>query len=182
MNIEGLHIGQRVKHPQHGTGAVVGLRRHSADIQFDDGVQRSVEPEVSGLESVEAQAELSGLTLPLDQFMRRTVEETVAALGLETPAEVVDLLGRRWQGGRLVLHPADTALQSKEVPLEIFFRKIVAVRNNLRVLEQKINGHAELSSAEKFDWQQYITRSYGSLTTFNVLFQHKEDQFRGGSS
>jgi hypothetical protein len=113
----------------------------------------------------------------LHQLIEQTARATIAGLGLERPDDIVEQLGQRWHAGKLTLYPADTTLQSKEVPLEVFFHKIVMIRNNLRVLEQKINAHEKLSDAEKVEMQQYITRSYGSLTTFNILFKNKADQF-----
>ena len=79
----------------------------------------------------------------------------------------------------MLLQPKDTSMKPKEVPIEIFFHKIVMVRDRLRVLEQQINSHKGLSDEDKVNMQQYITRIYGSLTTFNVLFRQKEHWFTG---
>lgn len=87
-------------------------------------------------------------------------------------------LGRKWEGGTIILKPADDSLQPKEVPIDTFFHKIIMVRDRLRVLEAKLNGHEDLSKTDKLELQQYISKAYGTLTTFNVLFQNKEDQFK----
>jgi hypothetical protein len=178
MKISALHIGMKVKHPQYGEGEVKTIAEHTAEILFSEG-RKTIEPEASDLQPAEAQAAVSGLNVPLKDFVDQVVSSTVEQLGFENPKAEVNKLGPRWHGGKAVLHPSDPSLQTKEVPLEVFFHKIVMIRNNLRVLEQKINAHEKLSDAEKVEMQQYITRSYGSMTTFNILFRNKEDQFGG---
>ncbi|MDF2693153.1 MAG: hypothetical protein K0S65_1536 [Labilithrix sp.] len=88
-------------------------------------------------------------------------------------------LGGRWQGGEVILKPGKEGTQEKRIPIEALFGKIVMIRDRLRVLEQKINGNAKLSAEEKIQMQQYVTGCYGSLTTFNVLFANKGDNFVG---
>ncbi len=177
MTIESIRIGMRVRHPQYGSGTVKTISEVVAEIQFDDGTKRAVAPEPSGLEPLDPAVTVSGLNVPLAQFISQTLDVAVAKLGLQKPDAIVEKLGLRWHGGKLVLHPSDPTLQTKEVPLEVFFHKVVMIRNNLRVLEQKINAHEKLTDGEKVEMQQYITKSYGSLTTFNILFKDKEDQF-----
>ena len=90
-------------------------------------------------------------------------------------------MARRWMGGTLRLIPGKAEIQAKDVPIEVFFKKIVGLRDRLRVLEQKINSHPELPSEAKLELHGYITRCYGSLTSFNVLFSSKGSQFEGQS-
>jgi hypothetical protein len=176
MKIQQLTIGLQIRHPQYGLGIIKKLDEHTAEIRFND-ILRSVNPDMADITPAEPVMEAKGLDVPLKAFVETIVESMVSKLGIEKPDTVVQELGLRWNGGKLVLHPADATLQTKEVPLEVFFHKIVGVRNQLRVLEQKINAHEKLSDGEKIEMQQYITRCYGSLTTFNILFKEKEDQF-----
>ena len=88
-------------------------------------------------------------------------------------------LAPKWEGGTVLLRRGDAQTQPKEIPLDALFHKVVMIRDRLRVLEQKINAHPKLSDAEKVDMQQYVTRCYGSLTTFNLLFRDENDRFVG---
>lgn len=177
MNVEALHIGMKVRHPAYGVGSVVSINEHTCDVRFDGGNKRTVSPTQSALTPAEAQADIAGLTVPLKQFVDQIAEQVIERIGYEKPNQSVKLLGARWGHGTLILKPRDESLQAKEVPIETFFHKIVMMRNQLRVLEQKINSNSALDDAEKVELQQYITRCYGSMTTFNLLFKEKEDQF-----
>jgi predicted mannosyl-3-phosphoglycerate phosphatase (HAD superfamily) len=135
MNIETLYIGMKVRHPQYGVGVVKSLSGQTAEIAFDDA-QRTIAPASSDLQPAEPTATLSELEMPLANLIRDTAHAVVEALQKDVHVEG---LATRWQRGTLVMQPADSSLQSKEVPLETFFHKIVMIRNNLRVLEQKLN-------------------------------------------
>ncbi len=172
-----MHIGMKVKHSEYGLGTVKNISEHMADIRFDSGL-RTISPEHCDMQAAEAQAEISGLNIPLTTLIAETVGALVDKLDLKQDDAHVEQLASRWQKGTMQLRPSDPSLQAKEVPLETFFHKIVMMRNNFRVLEQKINSHPQLSDAEKVEMQQYISKCYGSMTTFNILFKDEGDQFR----
>ena len=176
MNTPILTVGMKVTHPHHGEGVVEKVSGGSADIRFGN-ILRTVDPRLAEIKVPEPTVRIGDAEILLNQFVQSIVEGTIESLGVERAGTSVEQLGSRWQKGRMVLHPADPTLQTKEIPVEVFFHKVVGLRNQLRVLEQKINAHPTLTDGEKVEIQQYISRCYGSLTTFNLLFKNKEDQF-----
>jgi hypothetical protein len=169
-----LGIGTRLQHTQYGPGVIVGVRYAFYLISFihhgikeidknDDRLDEIIPENVS--EEIETSSELEKSLLKILRLWG----------GL---TEIVPL-GDKWKGGSLVLQAGDKSVKPKEVPIEVFFHKIVMARDRLRVLEQQINGHKGLTDEDKVNLQQYVTRIYGSFTTFNVLFKNKEQWFVG---
>ena len=111
----------------------------------------------------------------LADMTREELKEIIREAMWETEVR----LAPRWEGGTVIIKPANAELQSKEIPVDSLFHKVVMVRDRLRVLEAKVNAHPKLSDADKVEMQQYVTRCYGSLTTFNLLFADKADQIAG---
>jgi hypothetical protein len=168
-----LGIGSRVKHPQFGKGVVIQVRSDAWEITFIDHGTRLILRDYEGLETIEA-VDTSSEMITWEKIEKSLIRVLQRFSDIQ---EVVPL-GNKWKGGKMVLFPGEPGLKEKEVPMETFFHKIVMVRDRLRVLEQKLNS-SDLPDQEKVDLQQYITRIYGSLTTFNVLFKNREDQFEG---
>jgi hypothetical protein len=176
--MESAGIGSRVMHDRYGEGVVASATMASYEIFFERGGKMNISknsPDLEILEKVEgagvAAAQESGFDL--NEF-QRVLAETLDKYAMLN--EVVEL-GERWIDGTMILRPANRELQEKEVPIDAFFHKIVMMRDRLRVLEQNINSHERLSDEDKVNLQQYITRCYGSMTTFNILFKHKDDHF-----
>jgi len=174
MDEEILGVGSKVQHAKFGNGIIVdvGLTeytvwiKHRGEVEIPHGDDR--------LEAVEAlPSDNNGLTL-------KEVKSVINGIFHEwnLNQEVIEL-GDKWNGGKMLLQPESLNLKPKEIPIEIFFHKIVMLRDRIRVMEQKINSSKNMTDEEKVDLQQYITRIYGSLTTFNVLFKRKEDYFKG---
>jgi len=115
-----------------------------------------------------------------EELTDMTREEFAQAIRDVLREETADIrLANKWEGGSIVLKPGDPGTAPKEIPLDALLHKVVMIRDRLRVLEAKINAHEKLSDAEKVDFQQYVTRCYGSLTTFNLLFKEEKDKFVG---
>ena len=178
MKIVDLRPGLQVLHSQYGLGDVKLLSEKTAEVLFNEGRKTLTEEMVAELKPAEASAKIEGLDRPLRDLIAEVIDAAVDKLNLKVDTQdFVPQLAPRWIGGRLVLHPKDASLTTKEIELEVFFHKIVMLRDNLRVLEQKINAHPKLNDAERIELQAYITKSYGSLTTFNLLFKEKEQNF-----
>jgi len=173
MSEESLGIGSRVKHPQMGKGVVIQVRSDAYEIGFIEYGVRLIKRDFEGLEILEA------VETPDDMVSHEDLEKSlIRVLNRFSDIQQTVPLGQKWTGGKMVLYPGDKSLKEKEIPIETFFHKIVMIRDRVRVMEQRINA-SNLSDEEKVDLEQYITRIYGSLTTFNVLFKNKEDQFTG---
>lgn len=169
-----LGIGTRLQHPQYGPGVVVGVRLATYLISFiSDGI-KEIDKNDDKLEEIIPE----NVTVELETTS--DVEKSLLKiLRLWSDASEIVPLGDRWAGGMMLLQPADKTQKPKEIPIDIFFHKIVMLRDRLRVMEQQINAHKVLSDEEKVNLQQYITRIYGTLTTFNVLFKNKDYWFVG---
>lgn len=172
MSQERLGIGSRVKHPAYGDGVVIRLHQAAYECCFILYGIKHVGLDYDKWEIVEAIPAADEVSFSQAEKSLIKILRHFSDITQEIP------LGDRWQGGMMILQPKDANLKSKEIPIETFFHKIVMVRDRLRVMEQRINS-STLSDEEKVNLQQYITRIYGSLTTFNVLFKHKEDSFVG---
>ena len=170
-----LGIGSRINHEEFGKGVVTNVTSKHYWVTFID----------KGLETIDLDSEFEVIEATEDEVDTISFYEVESSLRtiLKKWSDVSEIvpIADKWKGGNLIMEPGDTNLQSKEIPIDAFFHKITMVRDRLRVMEQKINS-SNLEEQEKIDLQQYITRIYGSLTTFNVLFKLKDQQFVGQKS
>ncbi|WP_299437051.1 hypothetical protein [uncultured Aquimarina sp.] len=170
-----LGIGSRIKHPTYGLGVVTNVTAKMYWVTFIE----------NGLETIDVDEDfevIDGVEDEVDTVSFYEVEKTFREL-LKRYSDISEIvpIADKWKGGKIILEPGDTNLTSKEIPIDTFFHKIVMVRDRIRVMEQKINSSKVIDDQDKIDLQQYITRMYGSLTTFNVLFSNKSQQFTGSS-
>ena len=170
-----LGVGSRVKHPAYGEGAVTCLYAAAYDVCFMQFGVKTIGKDYKAWEVIDR--------IEPEELVTYTDAEKSLVKILKNWSDISSIidLGDKWDGGTLILKPADDDMKSKEIPIDTFFHKIVMVRDRLRVMEQRINS-SKLTDEEKVNLQQYITRIYGSLTTFNVLFKYKADHFVGSRS
>ncbi|WP_452599565.1 hypothetical protein [Pontimicrobium sp. MEBiC01747] len=170
-----LGIGSRINHPEYGKGVVTNVDSKQYWVTFID----------NGLETIDLDADVEVIEAAdkdVDTISFFDIESSLRHI-LKRYSDVSEIvpIADKWKGGKLILEPSDTNLKGKELPIDSFFHKITMVRDRLRVMEQKVNS-SNLEEQEKIDLQQYITRIYGSLTTFNVLFKLKDHNFVGQKS
>lgn len=171
-----LGIGSRIQHVEYGKGVVTNVTSKHYWVTFMDNGLETIDLD-SDFEVIEAMED------EVDTISFSEVEQSlISILRRWSDVSQVTPIADKWKGGSLILKPGDANLADKEVPIDAFFHKIVMVRDRIRVMEQKINASGNLDDQEKVDLQQYLTRIYGSLTTFNVLFKNKSDFFVGEKS
>ena len=177
MSEETLGVGAQIQHTEFGKGVIVEVNLDTYSIYFHHLGAKDIN---------QVDSRISVDKFVKDESQRLSIDEVKSVLTgiLKEWSDATELttFAEKWKGGSLILKPGKEGLQSKEIPIDTFFHKIVMTRDRLRVMEQKINSSKNLSDEEKVALQQYITRVYGSLTTFNVLFAEKEDHFRGSIS
>jgi hypothetical protein len=174
MDQQVLGIGTRLQHTQFGPGVIVGVKYATYLVSFIHHGIKEIDKNDIHLDEIIPE----NVTTELETSSAAE-KSLLKILRLWGDVSEIVPLGDRWIGGTMLLQPKDTSQKPKEVPVDIFFHKIVMLRDRLRVLEQQINAHKILTDEDKVNLQQYITRIYGSLTTFNVLFKNKEHWFVG---
>jgi hypothetical protein len=171
-----LGIGSRIDHSEYGKGVVTNVTSKMYWVTFIE----------NGLETIDVDADFEVIHAAEDEVDSVSFYEVESSLKeiLKKWSDVSEIvpIADKWRGGTMILRPKDASLSDKEIPINTFFHKIVMLRDRLRVMEQKINSSKTLEDQDKVDLQQYITRCYGSLTTFNVLFKSNSQQFKGDSS
>ena len=182
MEQQDIKIGAKVEHPQFGVGIVTRVNLTTTRVFFLNRGDKEIANSFQGLKLLEpSAAEGGGGAHGGGGGISLADLEKVFSGVLRRYADFPELveMGDRWKRGLMILKPGSPELKPREIPIESFFHKVVLVRDRLRVLEQRINSNEKLEDEEKVNLQQYITRVYGSLTTFNVLFKHKEQHFIG---
>jgi len=177
MTDQELGIGSRVRHPEFGEGVIINIKPKTYIIVFIQKGRIEVAKSYVNLEIIDV-AEPGQDLVSLEE-----VEKILTGI-IRKYSDIQETvqLGAKWLGGKMVLQPSNSSLKSKEIPIDVFFNKIIMLRDRLRVMEQRINAHDKLTEDDKINLQQYLTRIYGSLTTFNVLFKEEKDHFVGEKS
>ncbi len=174
MDLNGnlMGIGARIKHTTFGEGIVYGIDGTTLHVFFKAEGDRQISTNFDGLKVLESPQEVDDSIeiSDMERSLRKILKEMS---GINQPVEMAS----KWNKGSFEMKPGNPELQGKKMPIDSFFHKIVMVRDRLRVLEQNINSHEKLDDADKVHLQQYISRIYGSLTSFNILFADKEDHF-----
>ena len=169
--MEILGIGSRINHSEYGKGVITNVDTENYWVTFiESGLEEiAINAEFVIIEATDNETDLVSF-YDVESSLKRILREFSDA------SEIVPIADK-WRDGKLVMEPGDTNLSSKEMKIDTFFHKIVMVRDRVRVMEQKINSSNNMDDQEKIDLQQYISRIYGSLTSFNVLFKSKEQHF-----